>query len=103
MDVREFYAAYRSDGWGAAAYDPGMMVAILLYAYCPRRHPMGESTNACRELDDALGLTETALGRSAPVKSTVMTGSGALPDSHSCSNANSMRLALPIADHLGTW
>ena len=34
MDVREFYAAYRSDGWGAAAYDPGMMVAILLYAYC---------------------------------------------------------------------
>ena len=34
MDLREFYAAYRSDGWGAAAYDPGMMVAILLYAYC---------------------------------------------------------------------
>ena len=33
MDVREFYAAYRSDGWGAAAYDPGMMVAILLYTY----------------------------------------------------------------------
>ena len=26
MDLREFYAAYRSDGWGAAAYDPGMMV-----------------------------------------------------------------------------
>ena len=34
MDLREFYAAYRSDGWGAAAYDLGMMVAILLYAYC---------------------------------------------------------------------
>ena len=34
MDLREFYAAYRSDGWGAAAYDPGMMAAILLYAYC---------------------------------------------------------------------
>ena len=28
MDLREFYAVYRSDGWGAAAYDPGMMVAI---------------------------------------------------------------------------
>ena len=25
VDLREFYAAYRSDGWGAAAYDPGMM------------------------------------------------------------------------------
>ena len=24
MDLREFYAAYRSDGWGAAAYDPTM-------------------------------------------------------------------------------
>ena len=34
MDLREFYAVYRSDGWGAAAYDPGMMVAILLYGYC---------------------------------------------------------------------
>ena len=29
MDLREFYAAYRSDGWGAAAYDPGMMVAVV--------------------------------------------------------------------------
>ena len=34
MDLREFYAAYREDGWGAAAYDPGMMVGILLFAYC---------------------------------------------------------------------
>lgn len=34
MDLREFYGAYREDGWGAAAYDPGMMVAVLLYAYC---------------------------------------------------------------------
>jgi transposase len=34
VDLGEFYAAYRSDGWGAPAYDPGMMVAVLLYAYC---------------------------------------------------------------------
>ena len=34
MDLGEFYAAYRSDGWGAAAYDPAMMVGVLLYAYC---------------------------------------------------------------------
>ena len=34
MDLSEFYAAYRNDGWGAAAYDPAMMVAVLLYAYC---------------------------------------------------------------------
>ena len=34
LDLKEFYAVYREDGWGAAAYDPGMMVAVLLYAYC---------------------------------------------------------------------
>ncbi len=34
MDLEKFYAAYRSDGWGAAAYDPAMMVGVLLYAYC---------------------------------------------------------------------
>jgi transposase len=34
MDLQEFYGAYREDGWGAAAYDPGMMVGVLLYAYC---------------------------------------------------------------------
>lgn len=32
MDLTEFYAVYRNDGWGAAAYDPGMMVTVLLYA-----------------------------------------------------------------------
>jgi len=34
LDLREFYSRYRADGWGAAAYDPQMMVALLLYAYC---------------------------------------------------------------------
>jgi len=29
-----FYGGYRSDGWGAAAHDPQMMVALLLYASC---------------------------------------------------------------------
>jgi transposase len=33
LDLDAFYVAYRSDGWGAAAHDPQMMVALLLYAY----------------------------------------------------------------------
>jgi transposase len=33
LDLEAFYAAYRSDGWGAAAHDPQMMVALLIYAY----------------------------------------------------------------------
>ena len=34
MDLSPFYARYRADGWGAAAFEPRMMVALLLYAYC---------------------------------------------------------------------
>src|SRR5215212_2105703 len=33
MDLAAFFAAYRVDGWGRAAHDPAMMVALLLYAY----------------------------------------------------------------------
>src|SRR5688500_11629039 len=33
MDLDAFYAAYRVDGRGRPAYDPAMMVALLLYAY----------------------------------------------------------------------
>jgi transposase len=33
MDLAAFYGAYRADGHGRAAYEPSMMVALLLYAY----------------------------------------------------------------------
>jgi transposase len=33
MDLSAFYAAYRRDGWGRPAYDPAMMVALLLYSH----------------------------------------------------------------------
>jgi hypothetical protein len=32
MDLCGFYADYRADGYGRPAYDPGMVVALLLYA-----------------------------------------------------------------------
>jgi hypothetical protein len=31
IDLGGFYGGYRDDGWGRAAFDPGMMVALLLY------------------------------------------------------------------------
>jgi transposase len=34
MDVAKIERTYRADGWGQAAYEPAMMVALLLYAYC---------------------------------------------------------------------
>jgi len=33
FDLTTFYRKYRSDGWGRAAYEPEMMVSLLLYAY----------------------------------------------------------------------
>jgi transposase len=33
LDLSDFYASYRSDGWGRAAHDPKMMVALYIYAY----------------------------------------------------------------------
>ena len=40
MDTSRSYAAYREDGHGRAAYEPSMMIALLLYccrAGCGRR------------------------------------------------------------------
>lgn len=34
LDLGAFYAAYRVDGRGGSVYDPAMMLAVLLYAYC---------------------------------------------------------------------
>lgn len=34
LDLSGFYAAYRADGRGGAAYDPAMMLGVLFYAYC---------------------------------------------------------------------
>src|SRR6266550_1291982 len=33
LDLVSFYADYRDDGWGRAAFEPSMMVALLVYAY----------------------------------------------------------------------
>ena len=33
MELEAFYRAYRSDGRSRPAYDPAMMVGLLLYAY----------------------------------------------------------------------
>jgi transposase len=33
MDLSAFYGSYRADGWGRAAFEPSMMVSLLLYSY----------------------------------------------------------------------
>lgn len=34
LDLSRFERRYRADGRGGAAYDPALMVAVLIYAYC---------------------------------------------------------------------
>jgi transposase len=34
LDLSEFLASYRLDGRGGAVYDPALMLAVLVYAYC---------------------------------------------------------------------
>ena len=33
LDLAPFYASYRQDGWDRAAFEPQMMLSLLLYAY----------------------------------------------------------------------
>jgi transposase len=33
FDLAAFFARYRQDGWGRPAYDPAIMVALIVYAY----------------------------------------------------------------------
>ena len=33
LDLAPFYASYRQEGWGRAAFEPEMMLSLLLYAY----------------------------------------------------------------------
>src|SRR3989338_2808278 len=34
MDIRNLYHRYRQDGSGGSAYNPQMMLSLLLYSYC---------------------------------------------------------------------
>jgi transposase len=49
MDLGEFYGAYRRDGVGRRAYDPAMVVALLLYSYSRGVRSARAIERACRE------------------------------------------------------
>src|SRR3954454_19609466 len=49
MDLDAFYAAYRFDGRSRPAYDPAMMVALLLYAYARGTRSSRQIERACEE------------------------------------------------------
>jgi transposase len=49
MDLDVFFAGYRDDGWGRAAHDPAMMVALLLYAYAIGERSSRRIERRCHE------------------------------------------------------
>jgi transposase len=49
LDLSAFYGAYREDGWGRAAFEPAMMVALLLYAYAVGERSSRGIERRCRE------------------------------------------------------
>jgi len=49
MDLSDFYREYNERGEGRAAYDPKMMVALYLYAYCNKVRSSREIERLCTE------------------------------------------------------
>src|SRR5215218_7619892 len=49
LDIEPFYASYRSDGHGAAAHDPQMMVTLFAYAYAVGECSSRGIERRCRE------------------------------------------------------
>jgi transposase len=48
LDLGAFYAAYRADGHGRAAYEPSMMVSLVLYAYATDERSSRGIERRCR-------------------------------------------------------
>jgi transposase len=48
LDLSAFLAEYRADGRGGTAYDPTMMVTLLMYAYCDGERSSRRIAEHCR-------------------------------------------------------
>src|SRR5436190_19411968 len=49
LDVEAFYADYRADGHGRAAYEPSVMVSLVLYAYATNVRSSRAIERHCRQ------------------------------------------------------
>ena len=58
MDLSIFYEKYRADGWGHCAYEPSMMLSLLLYAYSMGERSSRQIERLC-ETDRAFRIVTT--------------------------------------------
>jgi transposase len=49
LDLEAFYGAYRADGHGRAAYEPSVMVSLVLYAYSTDERSSRRIERRCRQ------------------------------------------------------
>src|ERR1700731_207340 len=49
MDLSAFYGVYRVDGHGRPAYDPAMMVALVLFAFASKQRSSRAIERHCRQ------------------------------------------------------
>ncbi|MBW3591779.1 MAG: transposase, partial [Actinobacteria bacterium] len=49
MDLSAFYARRREDGWGRAAFDPKVMICLLLYCYSGGERSSRRIERRCKE------------------------------------------------------
>jgi transposase len=49
LDLSALFVDYRADGWGRAAHDPSMMLALLLYAYCSGERSSRQIERRCHD------------------------------------------------------
>ena len=49
LDLAAFYASYRADGHGRAAYEPSMMVSLLMFAYSTNERSSRGIERHCRQ------------------------------------------------------
>jgi transposase len=80
MDLSAFYSAYRADGHGRAAYEPSLMVALVLYAFATRQRSSRAIERHCRQDVAYRVITGNLIPDHATIARFVCRHEGALAD-----------------------
>src|SRR5919201_6201573 len=80
MELSAFDAAYRSDGHGRAAYEPSLMVALVLYAFATNVRSSRAIERHCRQDVAYRVITGNVVPDHATIARFIVRQQGALAD-----------------------